>query len=227
MEILTDLQELLVDLKDKAFKVLEDNGVVWEIHSHYDNLYQFRYDPDKANFALKEVQESNGIILNKDRRWEIVAYPYDKIFNVSAPLAPKIDWTNSQVTDSLPDKFYVLYNYEGWRVATNQHICDESEADLFWEAWMFCRYDLPYNASCSYIYTLIKEKEDYVIYLHGVRNNNSGIELDHTGIGDRYRWNSAKIHNLVSLSDTTTFVSGKQRGVIVRDAKFNRIEIKV
>tara|TARA_R110000851_G_scaffold292317_1_gene446743 strand:- start:14243 stop:15103 length:861 start_codon:yes stop_codon:yes gene_type:complete len=245
---LTKLQYLLRVHPVNAFETLRNNGVKWKQHPDYLNLFQFRYDQLKTKYANKEVCESRGIILDKDNSWAIVAYPYNKFFNLGELYADEIDWNTAKTIEKLDGTLMILYHYEGWRVATlgmpdaRGHVGDNdfTFADLFWEVWRACNYDLPDNTSCTYMFELIGPKNKVVvqyekpeILLHGVRNNNSGTELSHTEVATRYRWREANVHSLATASDITDFINNREtgeellyEGVVVVDGSFNRVKMK-
>jgi hypothetical protein len=246
---LTRLQYMLRTHEENAFKTLENNGVKWKTHPEYPNLYQFRYDMLKAKFHNKEVQESRGIILDRDNKWSIVSYPFDKFFNLGEGFAPKIDWDSARAVEKLDGTCAILYYYEGWRVSTlgmpgaGGEVSENRDltfAELFWEVWNANNYDLPDNTSNTYVFELMSN-ENKIVVLHekprlvliGVRNNIHGTELNPNLASDRFGWEAAQTYPLSSQEAIEAFVAEMNRGdrvecegVVVIDGSFNRVKIK-
>lgn len=85
----------------------------------YPNLYLFKYGID-SDMSLEICQECRGLILDRDNNWEVVAYPFNKFFNLNEPGAAEIDWDSAKVYEKLDGSLMNLYWYGGkWNWATS------------------------------------------------------------------------------------------------------------
>jgi hypothetical protein len=88
-------------------------------HSKYPELISLSYDQLKSNFKAKEVQECRGLILNTNKDFEVVSFPYLKFFNYCEGNSSKIDWENCRVYEKIDGSLMILYFYnEEWHVST-------------------------------------------------------------------------------------------------------------
>lgn len=84
-----------------------------------ENLVIFNYNMIKSTLSNKAVQESRGLILEKDT-WDIVCHPFNKFFNYGESNAHVINWKKAIVLEKIDGSFIKVYNYKDeWKVATN------------------------------------------------------------------------------------------------------------
>ena len=112
-----NLQKFIIKNKDWKEK-LSQKPYCLKI-SEEGNLILFKYNQIDSDFNEPIVNESRGIILEKNT-WKVVAYAFNKFFNFGEAYADKIDWDSAIVEQkedgSLIKVFY--YNNE-WNIATN------------------------------------------------------------------------------------------------------------
>ena len=85
----------------------------------YPNLYLFKYGID-SDMSLEICQECRGIILDSTNNWEVVAYPFNKFFNLNEPGAAEIDWDSAKVYEKMDGSLLQLFWYGGkWNWATS------------------------------------------------------------------------------------------------------------
>ncbi len=145
----------MVKYKKNIHTLEEEYGIVARQSEVNPELYLFKYSQIDSPMKERIVQESRGIILNRDNNWSIVARPYDKFFNYGEGHAAEIDWDTATCYDKLDGSLVTLYYYKGkWRVATsgNPDAAGEvwngfgkkiSFADLFWQTWNKQGYKVP------------------------------------------------------------------------------------
>lgn len=88
-------------------------------HPEFNNLVQFSYDQIDSPRDNKLVQQCRGLILDQDRDWAVVAYPFDRFFNFGESMAAEIDWKNAWVQEKIDGSLMIFYFHAGrWNVAT-------------------------------------------------------------------------------------------------------------
>lgn len=87
----------------------------------YDNLRIFKYNQCGSDFAIPEVQEARGIIINIETL-EVVCWPFRKFANFGESYADDIDWATARVTEKIDGSIMKLwYNkpVEKWELSSN------------------------------------------------------------------------------------------------------------
>jgi hypothetical protein len=122
-----------------------------------DNLVIFKYNQISSDMSLQVVQESRGIILEKDT-WNIVCHPYHKFFNLGEPNAVDIDWDTAKAYEKIDGSLIKLYRYnDAWKTATNGTI-DAQDAKL----------QMPITVEDIYGKRVIEDYFDLFVYTLGV-----------------------------------------------------------
>lgn len=145
----------------------EEYGIKCKTSCVYPELHLFKYSMIDSPLGKKIVQESRGIILNKEDNWNIVCRPYEKFFNYNEGHAATIDWNTARVYEKLDGSLLNLYFYNGsWRVASSgdpdangQIYSAGSNITLFnyvfWFVWNKLGYFLPTDSEdgkCPLVY---------------------------------------------------------------------------
>jgi RNA ligase len=144
---MTELQiQTLLRTQPDAFEQLDAMGVQRRAHPKWPNLVQFSYDQIESAHVRTHplVVECRGLILDRDRNWEVVAHPFNRFFNQGEPGAADIDWSSARVQEKLDGSLMIVYWYDGaWQVATKgspdasgnvgQH--NFTFEQLFWRVW--------------------------------------------------------------------------------------------
>jgi RNA ligase len=104
-----------------SFADLEERyGIASKPHSKYSNLVLFKYDQIASPFAEEIVRECRGIILNRDKDWSVVSFPFRKFFNYEEGHAAKIDWTTARVQAKEDGSLATVFVYDHqWHAATS------------------------------------------------------------------------------------------------------------
>lgn len=235
-------------LKDHTIKELKDTfGISANQHGQYPNLYSFKYSMINSPMHEEIVQESRGIILDKDNDWAIVSFPYKKFFNYAEPYAAKIDWKTATCLEKLDGSLMTLYHYKGeWHVATSglpdanglfhPLLPGLTYKKVFWDVWEKLSYSLPTNTDECYMFEMMTQYNKLVcqykrnrIVFHGARNIKTFEEKPYS-YGKKLGWEVVRALPMQTLEEvlevTATLDPLKEEGHVVVDANFNRIKIK-
>lgn len=214
-------------------------------HKEYPQLKLFKYDQIKSPFQEKIVQESRGIVLDEGDNWNIVAFPYEKFFNLGESLAAAIDLNSLQVATKEDGSLMTLYYYDNnWQVASSGtpdasgRTCSGiSYKKVFWDTWNELNYKLPTDTNFCYMFELCTRDTIVVvehlksrIIFHGARNLKTFREVHPNQIGENYNWEIVKYHDLKTLEQVKKyaeeFTATENEGFIAVDKDFNRVKIK-
>ncbi len=112
------LQEVLLsgndpeDLKRELF-------INCKVHNKFPNLHLFKYGIDSP-MGNPIVQESRGIVLDRDDNWKVVCHSFNKFFNHGEGHAASIDWNTAKVQEKLDGSLIQIYYYDNnWQVASS------------------------------------------------------------------------------------------------------------
>jgi T4 RnlA family RNA ligase len=242
----TALQKALRDGTYNFAKLQDELGIIMRVHSKHNNLVLFKYNQIASNMRHPIVRCSRGIILDAENNWEIVAYPFDKFFNVQETEAAQIDWSTAKVQEKLDGSLMSLYCYKGvWEVASsgspdaagNVHEAAMSFAELFWHTWDTSGYELPdgyrgftfmFELTTPYNRIVVPYNEPRLTLI-GVRDNSTLMERKLSDFS-HYSWRHVcefPLRDLPSTMESLSQFGGlQQEGYVVVDSQFNRVKIK-
>lgn len=244
-------------------QLVRANGAAWMTdqfnvkvnrHRRYPNLHMFKYSQTDSPLGEPAVQGCRGLILDADRDWDIVAYPYDKFFNRGEGHAAVIDWATARVLEKLDGSLIILYHYDGaWQAASsglpdaggNVNGGAMTFADLFWETWAGLGYADPDGTGITYMFELLTKHNRIVVkqdrprvVLHGARllhalttgGEDPALRECHPPVVARRSWDVVRSFPLQSLADVTAAAEALHghdgEGFVVVDGNFNRIKVK-
>ena len=235
-----NLQKFIIKNKDWKEK-LSQKPYCLKI-SEEGNLILFKYNQIDSDFNEPIVNESRGIILEKDT-WKVVAYAFNKFFNYGEQYADKIDWDSAIVEQKEDGSLIKVYFYNGeWKVATNGTI-DAEDAGLQSDSYKNFRelFDaaarnsgLDFNKldkNCTYVFELVSpyaqivspQKETKIFHI-GTRNNITYKEIEaDIGIEKPKRYALFSLEDCIAMAQTFDFT---KEGFVVKDKNYNRIKIK-
>jgi hypothetical protein len=244
-------------LQDGALGFLEaEYGIYAKKHNTYPNLILFKYDQLEAKFSERIVQESRGIILDENKDWSVVCYPYDKFWEEDNILADKIDWTSARVLEKLDGSLCTLWFNEysqEWEVSTSGTPdasglvgwTNECFKDLFWRTWNELGYKLPnrFKTLCFMFELCRIENKVVCIYesprlvCHGMRMINGDYsELPiYTEFGPNmipllFGWEVIKQYPIQTFEEVIKACEAldpiKNEGFVIVDKNFKRIKVK-
>ena len=124
-------------------------SLVAKRHAAFPNLVQLSYQLSVSPMASPIVAECRGLIVDEQRDWAVVSYPFGKFFNWGEPKCARIDWASAQVYPKLDGSIMTMYRHGGvWHVASQrrpdgagsfddgrQEGAAVSLADTFWKVF--------------------------------------------------------------------------------------------
>lgn len=227
-------------------KTVEDFKLIHKVKGH---LNMFKYNQIESNYALPEVQEARGLILD-DRNWDVVCYTFHKFFNMQEGFAHPIDWDSATVYKKEDGSILQMYFYENdWHVATSGTIDADTYSndglisfkDLFWKTVSIhyglskdeftAKFDKNYCYAfelCTPFNLVITQHKTYRLILLGSRNK---ITLQEESIHQPYyEWlQIPEVFDLTNVDQIVESLKGKDwqdEGYVVCDQFFNRQKIK-
>ncbi len=215
-------------------------------HEKHPNLVLFKYNQTDSPMHEPLVRECRGLILDEDRGWEIVAFPYTRFFNLGEANAAEIDWDTARFQEKLDGSLMILYFYDGqWEIASSglpdasgsRHGGAGNFRELFWETWNGLGYALPEENHFCYMFELITPENKIIvqydesrIVLHGCRDLRTLNEHPPEPVAEQYGWEAVRTFaftDVDELLETTRAIDPKQgEGFVIRDANFNRLKVK-
>lgn len=226
-------------------KLTEEFAIYVRSHSEYPHLKLFKYDQIKSPFKEKIAQEARGVILDENDNWNIVAYPYDKFFNLGESLAASVDLESLQVATKEDGSLMTLYYYDSqWHISSSgsPHAGGSTNGlltfkELFWKVWNDLEYQLPSETDMCFMFELCTAENRVVvdhfesrIVLHGARHLKTLEEYHPQPLAEKYKWEGVKYHNLKDFQEIVVFAEEfsptANEGFIAMDKDFNRVKIK-
>lgn len=223
-----------------AIKAVQDDGLV-----------SLKYNQIESPMDVPIVQQCRGMVVDLDAR-EVVAWPYNKFWNLGEARADTIDWSTARVLDKLDGSLMILYWHPrtgGWRVASSGHPTaggsfgtDRARtfADAFWAVWDSEDLTLPGSVwqDVTFMFELCASENRIVVkhdrprlVLHGARE--CGTEISHETLDTcsiLIGCDLVESFPLTSAEDCATAAATLNpvaaEGFVVVDAAFHRVKIK-
>lgn len=174
-----ELRNQLIDWlnsQEDPFDQLGNLGIKVSTDSRYPNLFNLKYgciDVDKADPI---VCACRGAIVERcpiTGKFSLVAYAFDRFFNVGEPYCHNLDWGKVKVLEKYDGSLLVMYFYGGqWLVSTSGSVAAGSEvgytgrtfAELFWAVFNQVGYsEENLNQSLCYIFELCHRDNRVVV----------------------------------------------------------------
>lgn len=224
-------------------KTVEDFKLILKEKDHKILL---KYNQINSPFKHIEVQESRGLILEKDT-WKVLSLGFTKFFNHGESLCPKINWKNAHVLEKLDGsfiQFYFDYVTNEWCVGTTGltegegllknnisfkdlffQICDINFDKLMKRHTYMFELTSPFNK-------VVKIHDEPKITFIGLRNLETLQEYTYEQlmkISEEINVTLVKRYNISDINtikDTFKNMKFYDEGFVVVDDKFNRCKIK-
>ena len=134
------------------------------VHEAHPSVVQLRYTPASTPRDHPIVVQCRGLILDSSRDWQVLAYPFDRFFNLGEPEAATVDicWERAHLQDKLDGSLAILYWWRGsWRVASSRRpdatgLLGLRNPDggiplheMFWDIWQRQELTLPPSPEVS------------------------------------------------------------------------------
>ncbi|MFO0660642.1 MAG: RNA ligase [Polyangiaceae bacterium] len=161
--------------------------------------------------------ECRGLDPDAARDWQVVAYPFDRFFNLEehkSRVRDDFDWSTAKLFPKLDGSLAILFWYRGqWRVASSRRpdatgLLGMREPEggivfeaLFWEIWASRGYRLPEQTESRWCFMfeltsrrhpIVVRHSDDRLTLIGARNLDTMQEYDPAPIAARKGWESIR-----------------------------------
>lgn len=210
------------------------------------DLVLLKYKQIEADWSIKALHDCRGIILDKSKDWKVVAFPYEKFFNIGEGYCAEIDWSTAKFYEKADGSLINMYFYNGkWNVQTSGTIYAESFAnngittfaDLVWKSVEFVYgskdvFISKLNTDYNYMFELctpenivVTPHADYTLELHGIRDMKTFnyVDIDTVDLMKVFRYNLSSVDDMLSKFDNMTWM---EEGFVVCDANYNRAKCK-
>jgi hypothetical protein len=233
----------LESLKDLDIRVSTD--------VRYPGLYNLKYGVISADKGNPIVCACRGAVVEEvlndgdhSPYFRMVAYAFDRFFNVGEGNAANIDWSSANVYEKYDGSLIKLFNWNGmWIVSTSGSVggagnvgtSDKSFEELFWETFDYAGYSKKeLDSDNCYVFELCCSENRVVVNyvkpqlrLLAVRNrcdNFAELPLcdfaESFKVAESFEFGSDEIVNAVNARGVD------HEGFIVCDASGNRIKVK-
>ncbi len=247
---MTSLQNYL--RTNSVDQLINKYKIIVKKHPKYPNLLHFKYNMIDSPMGESIVQDCRGIILDRSKKWEIVAFPFRKFFNVGEGHAAKIDWASATVLEKIDGSLCYTYFYDNqWHVATSGtpdaggKVGDHGLTfkELFWNTFKKEGFSHPPNrGNITWIFELtsplnriVVNHSDDNLWLLGWRDNITLVEYGphflpnkQEVVASKNNW--ARSFNLKTIDEIAASFQNiepsKQEGYVVVDKYSNRVKIK-
>lgn len=215
-------------------------------------LVSLKYDQTQSPMDNPLVCQCRGMVVDV-HLMKVVAWPYDKFWNLGEGRAAPVDWPTAKCLEKLDGSLMIMF-YDRveavWRVASSGHPTAGGRFGTH-ESWSFGdafrnmfteRYSgLPSGyESYTFMFELCAPENRIVVrheqrrlVLHGARDLTTGEEMSLEWLefmGQAWGWEIVKSFPLASVSDCQAAALAlrphESEGFVVVDAVFNRIKIK-
>lgn len=214
-------------------------------------LVSLKYNQIESPMYNPIVQQCRGMVVDVERK-QVIAWPYNKFWNLGDALAEPIDWSTARVQEKLDGSLMILYwrdVHHGWCVASSGHPTAGGSfgsdvrtfRDAFWQfpstgaLWLRAA-----DTRITYMFELCDAPNRVVVrhdrprlVLHGARWLESGVELARAELASQALALSCELVNEYSIGTVDGCIAAaetldplKQEGFVVVDANFNRVKIK-
>jgi len=236
---------LIAWLNEHGLDALKERDIRVATDDRFPGLYNLKYgifadktDPITCACRGAVVQETDG-------KFELVAYAFDRFFNLGEFGAADIDWETATVYEKYDGSLIKLF-WSGtqWVVSTSGSVAGSGNVDghditfeeLFWDTWRYMRYNaFDLDPSLCYIFELCTPQNHIVVNykepmlrLLAVRDrDNDFAELD-LGLFRFKLWvaESFDFYHLINIESWVNDRGANHEGFIVCDVNGNRVKVK-
>jgi len=225
------------------------------IYRDYGHKILLKYDQIDSDMSQIEVQESRGLILEKNT-WKVMSLAFTKFFNSAETNAAKIDWDTAHVFEKCDGSLCNVYwdwVLNEWCVATTGMANAEGDVNnkpntsfskLFWDTLNgYETFDMnaltkgfTYSFELMTPYNIVVCPHEYShVALLAIRDLESLNEIDYLDFKEEVEVNiglpvvkryNFNASNIGHLINKFDEMSAFEEGYVVCDANFNRVKIK-
>jgi RNA ligase len=243
-------RNLVTQLMEAHPAWLENLQATTFIHATVDgDLVSLKYNQIESPMHEPIVRQCRGMVVDMAAR-RVLAWPYDKFWNMGEPLADAIDWSTAIVQEKLDGSLMILYRAAdgAWAVASSGHPTaggtfgrgsPRTFREAFWETWNALGMQLPDGQDACFMFELCATENRVVvvherprIVLHGARRMD-GVELSHdecAAVASQFHWEHVRTFSVASAAEAIQAAAEldavKTEGFVVVDAQMRRVKIK-
>lgn len=236
---------LIAWLNQNGLEPLADLDIRVSTDERFPGLYNLKYGVIGVDKANPIVRACRGAVVQKDDDgFSLVAYAFDRFFNLGEAEADEIDWSSASVYEKYDGSLIKLFwNGVQWVVSTSGSVggagnvgdSGKSFEELFWDTFRYMRYNaFDLNPDYCYVFELcapenriVVKYDEPMLRLLAVRNRaNNFVELP---LGDfsRVFWVAESFdYGAVQLLQAVNARGADHEGFIVCDAYGRRIKVK-
>lgn len=246
-----NLVQRLIEQRADWLKYLVEELKIHAVKSDNERLVSLMYNPIESPMSDPIVQQCRGMVLDLEIP-RVVAWPYNKFWNLGEGRAAAIDWSSARVLSKIDGSLMILYWLDGgWRVASSNnptaggpfgYRSTRTFESAFWDTFGALGYALPprgLSDSC-FMFELCGSENRVVVkherprlVLHGARDLVFGDEWQHRnleGVANAYRWELVESFPITTAEQCVKTASELDpiaaEGFVVVDKNHNRIKIK-
>jgi len=241
-----NLRDNLVQwLNANGLDPLKDLNIRVSSDERYPGLYNLKYGVISADKGNPIVCACRGAVVSEWRgKFRLVAYAFDRFFNLGEPNAAEIDWSSANVYEKYDGSLIKLFFWNGmWVVSTSGSVggagnvgsSGKSFEELFWETFDYCEYrksDL--DSDNCYVFELCCQENRIVVNysepqlrLLAVRNRRDNFaELPLCDFAESFDVAESFEFGADELVDAVNSRGVEHEGFIVCDASGNRLKVK-
>ena len=134
---------LISFLNENGLEALNEKGIRVSADERYPNLHNLKYGSILSDKSDPIVCACRGAVVerNEEGRYKLIAYAFDRFFNVGEANCHDLDWSRTKVYEKYDGSLIKLFNYNGdWIVSTSGSVAAASDvgstgrsfAELFW-----------------------------------------------------------------------------------------------
>ena len=236
---------LIAWLNANGLEPLADLGIRVSTDERFPGLFNLKYGSVGVEKANPIVRACRGAVVQKDDDgFSLVAYAFDRFFNLGEAEADVINWSSANVYEKYDGSLIKLFwNGVQWVVSTSGSVggagnvgdSGKSFEELFWDTFRFMRYNaFDLNPDYCYVFELcapenriVVKYDEPMLRLLAVRNRaNNFVELP---LGDfsRVFWVAESFdYGATQLLQAVNARGADHEGFIVCDAYGRRIKVK-
>jgi hypothetical protein len=247
-----NLRNNLIDwLNDYGLEPLADRGIRVSTDERFPGLFNLKYGSIGVEKADPIVRACRGAVVEEvlndgdhSPYFRLVAYAFDRFFNLGEAEADEIDWSSANVYEKYDGSLIKLFwNGVQWVVSTSGSVGGAGNVgdsgltfeQLFWDTFRYMRYNaFDLNPDYCYVFELcapenriVVKYDEPMLRLLAVRDRaNDFVEMP---LGDfsRVFWVAESFdYGAIQLLQAVNARGADHEGFIVCDAYGRRIKVK-
>lgn len=247
-----NLRHNLIDfLNDHGLESLSFRGIRVGHDERYPNLFNLKYGAVGVNKLDPIVCACRGAVVERvdndgdhSPYFRLVAYAFDRFFNLGEGGAAPIDWSTAVAYEKYDGSLIKLFHWNGmWIVSTSGSVGGAGEVgssgksfeELFWETFDYCDYyRMDLDTDNCYVFELccpenrvVVDYERPQLRLLAVRNRwDDFAELPLGDFADCFYVAQSFLFDAEEVVDRVNARGAEHEGFVVRDGEGNRVKVK-